>query len=194
MKCSYSKRFFAYVIDMLIIVALTYLFTFFIPASNKYEEAVESNNAISEKYYNGEIGAKEFLKEYANNSVIINKEGFCYTLIQIVIIIAYYGTYAYYNDGKTIGKKINHIKVESKDGKKVSHIRLIFRSIILYELVFSVLELILSFVLNKNYFIMLVGLEFANYIFNLLIIVFVLFSKDGRGLHDIICNTKVVEE
>ena len=72
---------------------------------------------------------------------------------------------------------------------------LLVRALILYGIGFNIINLILILLLKKNAFICInTILGYIQYAIIIIIIFMVIFRKDGRGLHDIISGTVVVNE
>ena len=193
MKAYFLQRLVSYLIDFFIIIFIVTGITFFIPTSDAYKEAYEEANEISNLYFNGEIGNSEYLSRYGDVSYTMAKETIVVTIIHLVVTVAYFGTYAYYMNGQTIGKKIMKIKVVNKDNSNVGHSILIFRTAVIYGVIESIISLIiLQFINSDMYLYAITPLEFLQYIFILISLFMIMFRKDGRGLHDIIFKTKVI--
>ena len=193
MKAYFLQRLVSYLIDFFIIIFIVTGITFFIPTSDAYKEAYEEANEISDLYFNGEISNSEYLSRYGDVSYTMAKETIVVTIIHLVVTVAYFGTYAYYMNGQTIGKKIMKIRVVNKDNSNVGHGILIFRTAIIYGVIESIISLIiLQFISSNMYLYAITPLEFLQYIFVLISLFMIMFRKDGRGLHDIIFKTKVI--
>ena len=193
MKAYFLQRLVSYLIDFFIIIFIVTGITFFIPTSDAYKEAYEEANEISDLYFNGEISNSEYLSRYGDVSYTMAKETIVVTIIHLVVTVAYFGTYAYYMNGQTIGKKIMKIRVVNKDNSNVGHSILIFRTAIIYGVIESIISLIiLQFISSNMYLYAITPLEFLQYIFVLISLFMIMFRKDGRGLHDILFKTKVI--
>ena len=193
MKAYFLQRLVSYLIDFFIIIFIVTGITFFIPTSDAYKEAYEEANEISDLYFNGEISNSEYLSRYGDVSYTMAKETIVVTVIHLVVTVAYFGTYAYYMNGQTIGKKIMKIRVVNKDNSNVGHSILIFRTAIIYGVIESIISLIiLRFISSNMYLYAITPLEFLQYIFVLISLFMIMFRKDGRGLHDILFKTKVI--
>ncbi|SHJ95335.1 Uncharacterized membrane protein YckC, RDD family [Clostridium amylolyticum] len=99
-------------------------------------------------------------------------------------------------NGQTLGKRWCHFKIVKTDGKNVVFKELFFRQVIgifLVEgaLIFpsSLLRQILSLASNINFITPLMYLGIAVSIISVL---FVLFRKDHKAIHDLISNTRVI--
>ena len=193
MKAYFLQRLVSYLIDFFIIIFIVTGITFFIPTSDAYKEAYEEANEISDLYFNGEISNSEYLSRYGDVSYTMAKETIVVTIIHLVVTVAYFGTYAYYMNGQTIGKKIMKIRVVNKDNSNVGHGILIFRTAVIYGVIESIISLIiLQFISSNMYLYVITPLEFLQYAFVLISLFMIMFRKDGRGLHDIIFKTKVI--
>ena len=193
MKAYFLQRLVSYLIDFFIVIFIVTGITFFIPTSDTYKEAYEEANEISNLYFNGNISNVEYLSRYGDVSYTMAKETIVVTIIHLVVTVAYFGTYAYYMNGQTIGKKIMKIRVVNKDNSNVVHSILIFRTAIIYGVIESIISLIiLQFISSNMYLYAITPLEFLQYIFVLISLFMIMFRKDGRGLHDILFKTKVI--
>ena len=193
MKAYFLQRLVSYLIDFFIVIFIVTGITFFIPTSDTYKEAYKEANEISDLYFNGEISNSEYLSRYGDVSYTMAKETIVVTVINLVVTIAYFGSYSYYMNGQTIGKKIMKIRVVNKDNSNVGHGILIFRTAVIYGVIESIISLIiLQFISSDMYLYAITPLEILQYIFVLISLFMIMFRKDGRGFHDILFKTKVV--
>ena len=193
MKAYFLQRLISYLIDFFIVIFIVTGITFFIPTSDTYKEAYKEANEISDLYFNGEISNSEYLSRYGDVSYTMAKETIVVTVINLVVTIAYFGSYSYYMNGQTIGKKIMKIRVVNKDNSNVGHGILIFRTAVIYGVIESIISLIiLQLISSDMYLYAITPLEILQYIFVLISLFMIMFRKDGRGLHDILFKTKVI--
>lgn len=193
MKVPFLKRFCAYMVDFLIIYMIVFLITLFVPVSDSYSKSIEERDALASQVVDGEIDYATYFDQYNEKSYYVVKEGAVFILVQFVVYMAYFGTFAYYNNGQTFGKRFMKIRIKSSSGNSMSHFNFIVRSIVLYGLYADIITVFLSYLLPCSY---------ANYIFAITYVqafivyaslFMILFRKDGRGIHDFISNSKVVE-
>ena len=86
-----------------------------------------------------------------------------------------------------------NIEVVSNDGKSASWLQILLREVIIYNIVWEILVIISIFVFNyEGYMIASSVLSLFAGIIVWVSVLFIIFRKDGRGLHDIIVKTKVV--
>ena len=121
------------------------------------------------------------------NTVNTNAVGFC-RLVNVV--------FQYMKKGQTLGKKLLKIRVVDKDtNKPTTIVKGLIRSLFTLNIASGVLNILFIYTLNKtSYFLgygFVGGLE---WLFIIITIFFVLYRKDGRGLHDMMTNTTVIKE
>lgn len=188
------QRIGAYLLDLIIIGLIASLLTFWIPESDKYKEAYETQKEQSDLLMNNEIGTQEYFDTTMRSRYVMEKETVIQTVVGIVIAIGYFGTFAYYKNGQTIGKKLMKIKVVNNEGKEPGHLQLIFRICLLRGIFTTILSTILLFVLSENEYMVIYGISIAQSIFLMVCALMMVIREDKRGLHDMIAKTKVITE
>lgn len=193
------RRLSAYIIDLIFIILLTSLIVQIRFLNPNFEEYYEASEKYSE-FYNNAIKENDlnFMNsyEYKEINYDLQKNGISNTIIEIIIYIAYFTGFQLWNKGQTLGKKIMKIKIVSNpDNEKLKWYQLLLRSIIIYNLVFTVISLILICIVNKKTYIEINNILelIASSIFYLNAF-FIILRNDNRGLHDIIGKTKVEME
>lgn len=188
------KRAFAYIIDLMIVVFIIGLFTnieALNPNYEKYEQAFESYKALIAESEN--TNNSQTVKQATNVMYDLNKYSVSTSIINVVVMVLYFGLFQYYNKGQTIGKKLMKIKVVSNDGKKLKLSQVIIRMLIINSVLTSVILICLISFASKGLYIS-TG-KYINMIDATLVsasIIMIMFKNDGRGLHDLLANTKVV--
>ncbi len=187
------QRIFAYILDLFIISIITAFLTIWIPNSKKYDEAYKEEMDTVSKYLDGEIEDNEFESKTKDLTYTLNKERVIFSLVDLIVTLAYFGSFAYYSDGQTFGKKALKIRVVS-DNNQLSHLKFIIRALLINGCLASSLEIISVLFLSKDYYYsVLTSIEFIQMFFVVVSIFMVIFRQDKRGLHDFICDTKVVK-
>lgn len=188
------KRAFAYIIDLMIVVFIIGLFTnieALNPNYEKYEQAFESYKALIAESEN--TNNSQTVKQATNVMYDLNKYSVSTSIINVVVMVLYFGLFQYYNKGQTIGKKLMKIKVVSNDGKKLKLSQVIIRMLIINSVLTSVILTCLISFASKGLYISIS--KYINMIDATLVsasIIMIMFKNDGRGLHDLLANTKVV--
>lgn len=194
MEAHTFTRIVAFVIDLIILSFVLSLLTFWIPLSKEYTEAVDNENTIMENYRKGKITSEEFFNQYFENSYVKDKEKIVISIVSLILSMGYFGTFAYYNDGQTLGKKLLKIKVVDLDNKKPSHLSLITRALIINGVLVSFLSCIVIMIITKYDYYYTIGLlQVIQTVIMIASLIMIAFKNDKKGIHDILAKTKVVE-
>ena len=189
-----GKRVLAFIIDMVIISFVVNIFSnikLLNPYVDKYNET--SNELFTYVIQNGYtdlISKSEKVEKYIYD---LSYYGIYLSIINLIVVFLYFVCFQYFNKGKTLGKSIFNIKIISNDNKKLKFKQILIRSIIVNSIFTSLLSIIMIIVFkdnNYNTYTSLIEMLDMGLIF--LCFGFMLYREDGRGLHDLISNTKVV--
>lgn len=189
------KRILAYLFDILIVTLISSLFTRFIPLSDEYHDKYNELSNVVISYQEGEIEEKEYLEKVNDISYVISKETVSTSIVTVVITTIYFVVVAYYMNGQTIGKKITKLQIVSTENKKLTMNNYLIRSLIVDSIFMNIINIVLILVLEKGMF--LKANEVVSTVFGafyVLLFAMILFKEDGRGLHDILAKTQVVEK
>jgi len=185
------KRILAYLIDIFIITLLASAISSIKILNPYYNEYNKTLTKYTEIMDNEDVDKNEIINI---NYDIFNYKSY-QTIISVSALILYFGVFAYSTKGQTIGKKLLKLRVVSNNDKKNNIGHYILRIMILNNIFLTLLALLLMFVLDKNGFyyatLIIGGLQSIILSINILMIV---LRKDRRGLHDIVSNTKVINE
>ncbi len=196
MKKPTGRRVLAFIIDILIVSFISSAISsikFINPTLDKYNESYEQY----EKYINEKLTPEEAQnimnsEEYQNLTYNLKYTGRYTSLITLIVSFLYFVVLQYYTKGYTGGKKLLNIKVESEE-KELKFYQLLLRSFIINSLLTSGLSLIaVSFLSKESYFSVEIFIEVLDMGLLFLSFGMMLYRQDGKGLHDLIANTKVV--
>lgn len=190
------RRFGAYFIDIIIVAVITSLFSlipFLNPNRDAYEKKFDEVLNLYEKVLNEDITSSEYESEYIKLYYDLNVMHVNYAIINLVVLVGYFVIFQGQNKGQTLGKKLMKIQVLNLDEKPAGFKNLLVRSIILYNMIISIFQVVsLQFLTVDNYYSFYSNLDLVGYIL-LYLNVFLLFIRmDKRGLHDLLGRTKVV--
>lgn len=188
------KRAIAYLVDVFIIAMASSLITVFFPKNDAYEENLEELSMITQKYEEKAITETEFNSLYEDVNYELTKNSVDSTLVLVAITLLYFVLVNYYNDGVTIGKRLMKIKITSANEKKLTINNYLLRCLIVNSVLSNIISVVLIEFLSKEKYILYnekISLVFS--IVYVLCFIFALYRNDGRGLHDLLCNTKVVK-
>lgn len=191
MKASFFKRLGAFILDYFIIIFIVLLITMGFD-SNKTTDLTNKMSQLANDYQGGEITIDEY-KEKINYE--LQKSNVTTNIVSVTLYIGYFVVFATLNKGQTLGKKLLKIKVVNKDGNKPSIWNVLLRSLFIYNIISALFSIIFVNLLSVNTFTYIYTI--VGYVEFFVIIVsffMVTYKKDGRGLHDIIAGTNVIEE
>ena len=194
MEAHTLQRVGAVIIDIFLLSFMLLLLTFWIPNSEKYEEAAKKENEILDNLLSDDTDTGKIINNYMENRYIIEKESIMSSAISMVLTLGYFATFAFYNNGQTIGKRIMKIKVVNKDGSEVNHRTLFFRTILIQGVFASLLSIMFLLFIKPDQYLYTVWV--VNAIQSLITIttaLMILCRDDKRGLHDLIFKTKVIQ-
>lgn len=196
--CSKLQRLGAYIIDYIFILLLITLLgqiRFLNPTFDEYyktyDESMEMINNTNEE----DIFKLLESEEYSLANYNLAKYSVSISIISIIVYLGYFVGFQKWNKNQTLGKKLFNIEVASIENTHVIWWQILFREIIIYNLIAEILYVILILFLNVNSYFMIsnIILAISSLIF-LINVILILFRKDGRGLHDLLAKTIVVEK
>ena len=193
-KSNFGKRLVAYILDAIIVSLIFSFLTMFIKESNNLINLNNQLNTISENFINKTITMKEYFNQYSSIEYLISKEMFLQNLFSLILMIGYFVILPYYYNGQTIGKKLMKIKIVKEDDKLTIN-DLALRSLLANGIAMTFIELALIFLIKDTaYFIAISILSFIQFLLVITSIFMILYRKDKKALHDIVCKTLVVDE
>ena len=193
MKANSYKRVLAYLVDVMIISFVSLLLTSFVPTSENYNKLNKEFETLTTDYRNQEVTMEEYLEKGTDINYQLIKEGVPQTIVSTVLSIIYFVVLAYFMNGETLGKKLMKIKITSNNDKKLTMNNYLIRALVIDSVLMNIITIITILLFSKD--IYLTSYNIISYVFSLVYIVslaMILFSKNGRGLQDILANTKVI--
>ena len=189
-KAYFIQRVVAYIIDIIFITIISSLITMPFVNNNNVAKLNEEMNNAAQNYTEKKIDMDTYVNQTLDISYQEAKETGLSNVISIIVLVLYFVVFQIYNNGQTIGKKLLKIKIVKNDNSELTMnnmiIRELFNSFILVNIIVSVVILF-----GKNaYFCGAV--EFIQYIFIIVTMFMIMIRKDGRGLPDMMANTKVI--
>lgn len=193
MKASFIKRLGAFIIDTMILSVIFSLIT--MGFNTDTSDINKELTTILKQYKESEITIEEYSDKVTNLNYELQKSSIIINTVNVVLYVGYFIVFGYLNKGQTLGKKLCKIKVVSKDNNIPSIWNMIVRSIFIYGIVTLLFSIIFINILNNKIFTY--GYTIITYIESIFIIIcffMVLYKKDGKGLHDLMAKTYVIEE
>ena len=190
---SFFDRIGVYVLDVLLIFAISSVISVFIP--NKGSDINKELTTLMEKYTDGEIESDAFVSEYGDLMYEYQKENYLSIVVSLGLNFVYFVVFAYFNKGQTIAKKLMNIRVvDNNTGNRPKFWQMLVRNMFIYSLLSNFVILILLFTTKNNFVYYYMFMGGIDLVVVLITIMFVLYRKDKRGLHDMMGCTKVVKE
>lgn len=194
----FIKRLGALILDMIIVSIVVSMLTFFVNNNSNYEKLTKEYNDVMEQAMDKKTSPKEYKKLLSKASDIsydLSKQTVVVSFVSLTMYILYFIVFQFYNKGQTIGKKLMKIKIESNDGKDLTMNQLAVRSLIINSILANLILLAVIILGSKDvYFVSSTTVSMIQYIIIFTTAIMILFRKDKRGLHDVITNTKVINE
>lgn len=170
------------------------------------EECPEYKEIIDKRYEKESITEdeyKELAKEADNiyNKISVDKaykvekNNILYFCLYIIAVIAYFVVFNKYTGGQTLGKKLTRLKIvnNSDNNKDVPIWSYIVRMLILYQPINYLIKIVGVIFLDMNvYFDVTSNVSTIQSYIEILVIVVAMIRVDGRGIHDILANTRVI--
>lgn len=182
----------AFLVDIFIVSFVAALISMpFIDQDNSQKISNEVTEIV-EKYSKHEISIKTYISELTPLVYQNDRANGITTLFMIVLSILYFIVYQFYTK-QTIGKRIFKIKIDSND-KELTMNQMVIRGLVINSILISLVSFIFVIFANEDiYFMANMTLNGLNYLILLISSIMIIIRKDRRGLHDIICNTRVVK-
>lgn len=194
MKASFFKRMGAFVIDYFIVLVIASLITMGFNTNKNNDLNSQMNQLISD-YQNEKITIDEYKDETYKLNYELQKENITVNIVTITLYIGYFVVFATLNKGQTLGKKLLKIRVVNKNNDKPSIWNMLVRSLLIYNIISILFSTVAVNFLNINTFTYIyTTLGYIEYFVIIISFFMVIYKKDGRGLHDMMAGTNVIEE
>ena len=192
-KPFFFPRLVAFALDFLIVYLMMIGIAFVLPANSNHEKYLEEYKTVQTELIEKKLTNKEYTNRMKDLVYDIDYSSTLVTLSQTVVFILYFIVFQFYNKGQTIGKKLMKIKVVSTKGKDLTIDQLAIHSIIANSIVIKILLIASVLFIGKEYYYYAsLGLQLLNYFVIIVALLMIIFRKDGKGIHDVLANTKVV--
>lgn len=188
------RRLFAYLIDMFIISLVASLLSFTTNYLKDYENYNNEITDIMTSYQEEKLTQEEYILKINDASYDFSYYTIDYTLITCAISLFYFVVIANYWNGNTVGKKIMHLRIVKAKRKQLNMNNYLIRCLLFNGVLSNTISVIMLLTLSKSHYLVIspyVSDVFS--IFTMLCLIFNVYREDGRGLHDIIAGTKVID-
>ena len=192
---TFFRRVGAYFVDTFIvstIVLFISMIPFLYPNRNAYVEKYEELATVSEKMLNQEMSEEEYREASIPIEYDLYRLNTNYVVIDLICVLLYFGVFQAFYHGQTLGKKLLRIRVVGKDGEPVSVWNFLLRTVILNNVLITIVLQIVIYVMSRdNFYDVYNNINLVGSIILYITLFMVLVRQDGRGLHDMVAGTKV---
>lgn len=193
-KPYFFPRALAYIIDILIVSLVSSLIMYAVPQDKNYKTYVDEYTKLQTDYIEHNIDQDTFTSRARPLIYDIDSSSVSSSFVQTIVIILYFVVFQFYNKGQTLGKKLMKLRVISKNGDLTLN-QVAFRSLFNNSIIVNLLMIgSVLFVGRDYYYYASLGIQIFSTGLILAILLMILFKKDGRGLHDVLANTDVIQE
>ena len=194
-KAKFIYRLIAFIVDIMFVYFITTLvsYPFIASKADNLEKISNQASEVVEQFGAGEITMNGYINETASLSFESAKIQGISILITVLVSIIYFVVFQYNNKGQTLGKKLMKIKVNSLNGDLTMN-QLVVRSLLVNSILLNMIQVIIVSFINDSmaYFYVDLFFESVQYLFIFISVILIMFSKERRGLHDLIAKTEVI--
>ncbi len=197
MKNLVFRRFLAYVVDIIIVSAISSLLAmipFLNPQQADYDALYKEVSDVLSTEITDE-NSEEITQRYEALYYDLNRANVNYVVIHVVVLIAYFGVFQWQNKGQTLGKRILKLRVVSANEKERGFFSYFLRAVLLHNILITIGQIVVILVMSKeNYYLVYNSFNTAGYVILYSILFCMVLRSDHRGIHDLLAQTKVVME
>ena len=192
-KPYFLKRIAAYLIDLIIVTLLASAISMVFFKNEEYNMYSEQLMTLTKKYTNNEISKDDYAKEFNDLNYFMTKESVDVTIVNCSVAVVYFVVLCYFCHGITLGKYLMKLQIVSANDKELNMGHYLIRALFVNLILSNLVSISFVLLMNKDTFINVYPkVSTALTLFLLASILFVMYRNDGRGLHDLMANTKII--
>ena len=194
MKVNLKNRVICYIVDLFIISIICFIISMIVPKNDNYINIQNQISNLSNDYLNNEMTFGSYFNLFSELSNKLDKANILCMSISFGISILYFVIIPLLLKGRTIGMVIYKLKLELKNNNKLI-ISVLIRSFISYGILFYLLQLlIMYFIFDKNYLIILTFLAIIQILVVICNAFMIKYRDDKRSLADILSSSNILIE
>ena len=194
-KPYFFPRLVAYIIDIILVSFVCTGIMFLVPENKNYDKYMKEYEQIQTDFIEEKIDANEYFNKSMDVVYDIDYSNVIPMIIEVVLIILYFIVFQFYNKGQTFGKRLMKLRVVSTKNDSLTLNQVSYRSLIINSIFVNILILGSLLFLGRNYYYYAsLVLQVIASIIIITTLIMILFRKDGKGLHDVVAGTKVIQE
>lgn len=187
------KRVIAYLIDILLVMLLSTVISMIFINNTKYQAKTEELMALTKEYSEGKITKEEYSVQFDTLNYYMTKESVGTAIITCSVSLVYYVILCYFCHGITLGKYLMKLQIVSANDKKLNMLNYLIRGLLVNLILSNLVSVIFVLTMSKDTFISVYPkVSSVLSVFLLVTMLFMMYRNDGRGLHDLLANTKII--
>lgn len=187
------RRVLAYLIDIILVALLASTIKLVVSGDSAEVSYMKEYTELIEKYNNKEISEEEFTT--ANNELYYNNSRATVDMSIIIcgVSVVYYVVMCFFCHGITLGKYLMKLQIVSANEKELNIGNYLIRGLFINLILMHLVNILCVYLMDKNTFTSIYPrVSSVLSMFILVTMLFMMYREDGRGLHDLMANTKII--
>ena len=194
-KPYFFPRLVAYIIDVTLVSIVCSGILFLFPKNENYSKYLKEYQEVQTNFIDNKIEADEYIHKVADITYDIDYSNVLSMIVEVVLLILYFIVFQFYNKGQTFGKKLMKLRVVNNNGNELTLNQVTCRALIIYSILINLIMIAALLFSGRNYYYYAsLSLQLLSGIIIFVTLMMIFFRKDGRGLHDVVTGTKVIQE
>lgn len=194
-KPYFFPRLVAYIIDVTLVSIVCSGILFLFPKNENYSKYLKEYQEVQTNFIDNKIEADEYIHKVADITYDIDYSNVLSMIVEVVLLILYFIVFQFYNKGQTFGKKLMKLRVVNNNGNELTLNQVTCRALIIDSILINLFMIAALLFSGRNYYYYAsLSLQIFSGIIIFVTLMMIFFRKDGRGLHDIVTGTKVIQE
>ena len=194
-KPYFFPRLVAYIIDVTLVSIGCSGILFLFPKNENYSKYLKEYQEVQTNFIDNKIEADEYIHKVADITYDIDYSNVLSMIVEVVLLILYFIVFQFYNKGQTFGKKLMKLRVVNNNGNELTLNQVTCRALIIDSILTNLFMIAALLFSGRNYYYYAsLSLQILSGIIIFVTLMMIFFRKDGRGLHDVVTGTKVIQE
>ena len=194
-KPYFFPRLVAYIIDVTLVSIVCSGILFLFPKNENYSKYLKEYQEVQTNFIDNKIEADEYIHKVADITYDIDYSNVLSMIVEVVLLILYFIVFQFYNKGQTFGKKLMKLRVVNNNGNELTLNQVTCRALIIDSILINLFMIAALLFSGRNYYYYAsLSLQILSGIIIFVTLMMIFFRKDGRGLHDVVTSTKVIQE
>ena len=194
-KPYFFPRLVAYIIDVTLVSIVCSGILFLFPKNENYSKYLKEYQEVQTNFIDNKIEAAEYIHKVADITYDIDYSNVLSMIVEVMLLILYFIVFQFYNKGQTFGKKLMKLRVVNNNGNELTLNQVTCRALIIDSILINLFMIAALLFSGRNYYYYAsLSLQILSGIIIFVTLMMIFFRKDGRGLHDVVTGTKVIQE